>query len=258
MGCFALLEGCYLLLVTKKRLHGSVCGAYAVLNFQGLVAANVLAVSLPCCHCSQILMITCCLSKIFPSWMEYWEIFSVVIYFSLQGGRSMALLVASSFPSHSRPTARYDAPPIARVGPWLNEGIGECFHCFCERGNSVGFLLLLGSSDSASQAKMFLQGTDFQLPGADALLQTIGCTEDAPRISCSICTTSQTVVQACSTHQLSCRVSCRNFSELIGFLSRTNWSANPHAGSARLTPLCSVQASSAEKRYKRMMQGEEF
>ena len=27
VGCFALLEGCYLLLVTKKRLHGSVCGA---------------------------------------------------------------------------------------------------------------------------------------------------------------------------------------------------------------------------------------
>ncbi|BDA44397.1 probable phosphoinositide phosphatase SAC1 at N-terminal half [Coccomyxa sp. Obi] len=26
VGCFALLEGCYLLLVTKKRLHGSVCG----------------------------------------------------------------------------------------------------------------------------------------------------------------------------------------------------------------------------------------
>lgn len=29
VGCFALLEGCYLLLVTKKRLHGSVCGECA-------------------------------------------------------------------------------------------------------------------------------------------------------------------------------------------------------------------------------------
>ena len=26
VGCFSLLQGCYLLLVTKKRLHGSVCG----------------------------------------------------------------------------------------------------------------------------------------------------------------------------------------------------------------------------------------
>lgn len=26
VGCFSLLQGCYLLLVTKKRLHGSICG----------------------------------------------------------------------------------------------------------------------------------------------------------------------------------------------------------------------------------------
>ena len=32
VGCFALLEGCYLLLVTKKRLHGSVCGIFISLN----------------------------------------------------------------------------------------------------------------------------------------------------------------------------------------------------------------------------------
>ncbi|KAK9845465.1 hypothetical protein WJX81_007167 [Elliptochloris bilobata] len=36
VGCFALLEGCYLLLVTKKRLHGSVCGrkVYGIAKLQ--------------------------------------------------------------------------------------------------------------------------------------------------------------------------------------------------------------------------------
>ncbi len=82
----------------------------------------------------------------------------------------MALLVASSFPSHSRPTARYDARSIARVGPRLNKGIGEYFQSFCQRGNSVGFLLLLGSSDSAFQAKMFVASGLSCLQLADALL----------------------------------------------------------------------------------------
>ena len=43
MGCFALLEGCYLLLVTKKRLHGSVCGE-SMPNTLGVVLH-----ASPCC-----------------------------------------------------------------------------------------------------------------------------------------------------------------------------------------------------------------
>lgn len=45
MGCFSLLQGCYLLLVTKKRLHGSVCGEGAPSSKDNDVLCTALTVA---------------------------------------------------------------------------------------------------------------------------------------------------------------------------------------------------------------------
>lgn len=44
VGCFSLLQGCYLLLVTKKRLHGSVCGEVIIYSRHSGVGSDGLAV----------------------------------------------------------------------------------------------------------------------------------------------------------------------------------------------------------------------
>ena len=44
VGCFSLLQGCYLLLVTKKRLHGSVCGEVMSFSMDSVSRSTAFAI----------------------------------------------------------------------------------------------------------------------------------------------------------------------------------------------------------------------
>ena len=45
VGCFSLLQGCYLLLVTKKRLHGSVCGEVIGSSIESVSCTTAFAIT---------------------------------------------------------------------------------------------------------------------------------------------------------------------------------------------------------------------
>ena len=47
VGCFSLLQGCYLLLVTKKRLHGSVCGEVISPSIESVSCSTAFAIINP-------------------------------------------------------------------------------------------------------------------------------------------------------------------------------------------------------------------